>query len=1346
MRVLLALRRGGRRLPAALWRGLLGALFLVGVLFLGVRHLAVPQIAAHRGELEALLTREIGQTVRIAALDAQWTGLRPEISLRGLRVIDAGGRTALELPGVDVELAWASLWHLAPRLSRLEIHRPELDIRREADGRLVVAGIPVAGGDTGGGGLRDFVLEQDTILIHDGRLTWTDLTRDATPLRLDKVGLRIENSGSRHRVALLASPSPAYSSRLDLRADLHGESLADLAAWRGTVYLSLDEADLAVWQTWADYPLQLPRGRGGLRAWLDFAGHDITALTADVALANVSLRLGDEAPQLDLAALQGRIGLNLQKGVLQARAERLTLATTDGARIGPTRFTLSYAPASGKSAARGEFSTGTQDLQVLARLAAFLPLPGNARAQLDTLAPEGRIEEIAFQWEASAPGETPARSVAKFSVKADLRDLTLHPVGAIPGARGLSGEFSGNEKAGRFSAAIAEGGLYLPAEMHEPFLPLDRARLRGSWTHETPAGETAAALTIRLDSAEVANPHITARASGYWQARANGPGYLDLRADAAQVPLAEAWRYLPLAAPTAVVDWMRRELRGGRGENLRFQLTGDLDHFPFHRSPGVFRLETRLRDAEIAEFSHGWPGFQNLQGSLLIDRQRLAIRAETGRYGRAVARDVLVEVPDMMSEDHHQVLTVAGKASGPNPDFLRYVNASAIHDMATSFLRGVSLPQGSGALDLKLTIPLHDGQHTQVAGSYAFQAPTLRLTSALPEFTAVNATLGFTERGVSLPSASAQFLGRRVSATGVTEADGSLRFDAQGVLTVAGLRQLVASPGWNFLSGETPVGVAIRVRDGLLDVSAESALTGIASSLPAPFAKVMAERWPLRFALQQSHQGEGTQTTWRVALPTRADVRWREDCPPGDASCRFVAGAVGVGEDAPLPAQGWQVRANLPEFDVERWQPVLHAFQTDTGSAAPAVVPAPATAGPATPVATAVPLPDVNVAFRLGRLTAAGYRLRELAGSARLHDEVWSARVSGPDLAGELDWRGEGHGRLRARLTRLVLVAAEAPVAAAPAATSQEGSDTRPPDMDVVAEQFEVRGLQLGRLTLQADNDGDVWRARRIELKAPDMDLTASGAWRETGAQAGTQVDFRLHSDNAGAMLARLGFPDTLRRGEVDFSGNAGWPGPPTAFAVSRLGGKLDLEASNGQFQAMEPGVGRLLGVLSLQSLPRRITLDFRDVFSAGFAFDRISGKLDVAQGVLATSDLEVRGPAARVFITGRTDLGREMHDLHIKVQPTLSESVAVGVVVGQAAVGVLNPVVGAVGAATYLAQKLLRDPVEKIFSYEYTMRGSWSDPKVEKIGGLLRLPENSGASGAAMPPAANVSSPLENP
>ena len=161
-----------------------------------------------------------------------------------------------------------------------------------------------------------------------------------------------------------------------------------------------------------------------------------------------------------------------------------------------------------------------------------------------------------------------------------------------------------------------------------------------------------------------------------------------------------------------------------------------------------------------------------------------------------------------------------------------------------------------------------------------------------------------------------------------------------------------------------------------------------------------------------------------------------------------------------------------------------------------------------------------------------------------------------------------------------------------------------------------------------------------------------------------------------------------------------------TSIDYPSLAGELTLAVSSGQFNKLEPGVGRLLGVLSLQALPRRISLDFRDVFSDGFAFDSISGSMKVAQGVIRTEDLGIRGPSAKVQMSGSTDLAAETQDLRVRVQPTLSESVALGAAIA-------NPVAG---VAALVAQKVFKDPIEKIFSYEYGVSGTWSDPQVVKL------------------------------
>lgn len=148
------------------------------------------------------------------------------------------------------------------------------------------------------------------------------------------------------------------------------------------------------------------------------------------------------------------------------------------------------------------------------------------------------------------------------------------------------------------------------------------------------------------------------------------------------------------------------------------------------------------------------------------------------------------------------------------------------------------------------------------------------------------------------------------------------------------------------------------------------------------------------------------------------------------------------------------------------------------------------------------------------------------------------------------------------------------------------------------------------------------------------------------------------------------------------------------------------MQAEEGQFLEIEPGIGKLISLMSLQALPKRITLDFRDVFSKGFQFDRIAANAQLDAGVMKLSEFRMRGSAAEVEMTGETDLARETQNLRVRVVPSLGDSAALGITI-------VNPVAGVAAA---IAQRILKNPLGQIFSYDYEVSGTWTDPKVEKI------------------------------
>jgi uncharacterized protein YhdP len=281
-------------------------------------------------------------------------------------------------------------------------------------------------------------------------------------------------------------------------------------------------------------------------------------------------------------------------------------------------------------------------------------------------------------------------------------------------------------------------------------------------------------------------------------------------------------------------------------------------------------------------------------------------------------------------------------------------------------------------------------------------------------------------------------------------------------------------------------------------------------------------------------------------------------------------------------------------------------------------------------------------------------------------------------------------------------------------AAATSSVDSHWPAVDLVADTLFKKGRALGKLELLAQPSGTDWQIQKLALANDAGRIDAKGWWRNAAGRSRTSLDVVVDVKEAGAFLGRFGWPDAVKSSPTKIEGKVSWAGGPGEFDYPSLAGDFTLRSGAGQFTKLDPGVGRLLGVLSLQALPRRISLDFRDVFSAGFAFDSVAGDVRMDKGVMHTDDLRLTGPAAAVNIAGDVDLAHETQSLNVRVQPSLST----GVSAGAAVLFIANPLIGAaVGAGTLLAQKMLNNPFDQLFSYRYAVSGSWDDPVVSRIG-----------------------------
>lgn len=1270
-------RRGG------LWRALsivfVVAWFVCGLSFLLVREVVVPRIGEYRLEIAAAIGEAAGLPVSIEALSADLSGLRPRLHLSGLELQDREGRPALRLETVDATLSWSSILRAQPHFYRLELKAPELSLRRDADGQIFVAGVRIDP-DATDTTLSDWLFEQREIVIRDARLSWSDAMRAAPELQLEQVNFRLLRNGPRYRFGLRAQAPAALAPMFEVRGDLASRAPADPASWLGQIYLAADEASLGGWRAWVDYPVALA-GRGGVRAWLGVGEGQITSLAVNLALDDVRTRLGEDLPELDLESVRGRLAGRRTTAGMEFSAQGLELVTGDGVRIEPTDIALSLRGVDDGSPDEGKFSTNRLDFAALARLASHLPFEPGVRERLAAFAPRGSLNDLRLEWR--GPPEQPEA----WKLRARFVDIGVNPQGVLPGLSGMSGDIEGDERGGRFRLVGRDAVLDLPAVFPESRLGFSTLRAEGGWTR--PAGR----LEIALDSASFENPDASGTASGRYWPSATGPGEIDLSARLTRAESESVWRYLPRVVNDETRNWLRRGIVGGKVPDARLRLKGNLDDFPFRDGKsGQFLVTTRVFGARL-DYAEGWPSITDIDGEVRFEGPGMRITAERARIFGVALAGVVANVPDLDSPGG-EIMTIRGRASGPTADFLRFVSESPVSRRIDGFTDGMRA-EGSGNLDLKLVLPLRNIEASTVKGEYRFAANRLWVVNGLPALDEAVGAVRFTEMDLAIPEARARLYGEPMRLVATTAKDGGVSFNAAGAARLQAVREAHDWPVLGHLSGVAPWQAQIDVRAQSTRVTVQSELVGVASSLPEPMNKSASVAWPLKVALEFPVGGEVENI--RVALEGRAELQLERR----RVGQTWDVARGGLGVLAPLPAseRGLVLAARLDELDVDAWRKVFDSAATGLGSASGETA--------------AVPIDWIaGIDLRAQRVSVFGHTLASAHVTARSDAGGWKGNIASRETEGEFDWRDSGEGTLRARLKRVVL-GAEKTEPGAPEPDSDredptaEESPRRLPALDIVVDQFSLRGTEFGRLELQARNRGGMWYLDSVTLANPDGRLAGSGQWRP-GTRQQTDLDFRLEARDIGQLASRLGYGEVVRGGKAVLAGKVVWRGAPTHIHYPSLTGTLMVEAEDGQFRKLNPGMGRLLGVLSLQALPRRLTLDFRDVFSEGFAFDRISGSINASSGVMRTEDLQIRGPAAKVSMSGSVNLEDETQNLRVMVQPTLSESVAIG-----AAAGLINPVAGVVA---YVAQKALSDPIEKLFAFTYSITGNWADPRVEKL------------------------------
>lgn len=1232
------------------------------LLLLLLRYWLLPDIEQYRENIASAISHASGQHITIGEISANWDGFRPHMMLRAVKVHDKEGDVTLLLNQLSGTLSWRSILHGKLYFREIEIEQPDLIVRRDAKGVIHVAGFALSKELTGSeNDFSDWLLNQSRVRINNASILWQDDQRGAPELEL-LVNLRLENRGHRHRFGIRATPPAELAAQLDMRGDFTGESLADSDLWQGRLFMQMDNADIAAWGVWLPFPqeIRLNRGVGALRMWAGIDGADMKKLTADMRLRNVRAQLAPDLPEFDLIRLQGRVGWQkISGGGTEIFAKKLSTSTRGKRRwiLQPVSFSLQTMPSNVTEPHRTKLSIDNLKLEVLKDAAKYLPISAPLREQLSKTAPRGEIRHMRANWS----GELPAPP--HFSAKGGFTNLGMRKSGRLPAFKGVSGNIDITERGGTLTLNSQNATLELPEVFRVP-LALDIITGQASWNVLADKDS----IAFRFNNISFSNKNAAGLAYGTYHFTVDGPGRIDLVANLTRADARYLMHYMPMAVNYR--DWLDDSIVEAGALDARLHLKGDLSQFPFaHGENGIFRLQANVSGVTLDRIP-GWPRIENMSGNLQFHNSRMEFDASQAYVSGTKLNRVNLNIADMAAPD--ATLRSEMEASGPTQQFFKFATSRTDSSDNGSLVDNINIA-GEGRLLLELDIPLDHPEAVNVSGRYRFIDNHIDPGSRLPNLNDINGVVTFTGSGIKTENITANFLGGPVVINSTDMPDGSIRLSAAGKVNLSKMSEppqgsARAAPLWRrHLRGDTDWLATVDIRNKSADVSIESSLVGITSDLPEPFSKAATDTARLRFERKAMGSNSDELSLSYGDLVTAKFERGRDDA----GNYRVERGIVSFGTaPAILPRNGISATGEVPSLNLDRWRSLLAQGSNEPGPG--------------------LGLTSIN--FHIGALDFLGRRLKDVTLNADREDGIWYSTITSEQINGGISWDPSGNGKVVARLNRLIIPANSRPPTSTVRAQTQQEKDL--PALDVTADNFFIGEKQLGQLELIANQEERNWHIKKLHISNPDSSITARGLWHNRATQPVMRANLTVEASDIGLFLARLGHPDRVKRGSGKLEGVLSWSGGPQSVDYPTLSGSFKVSARRGQFPRFEPGIGRLFGIFDLRSLPRRITLDFHDVFSEGFGFDNISGDVKIGRGVAVTDDLKIEGPAAKVAINGEINLEAETQKLHIIVNPSL---------------GLAAPVVG---VASAIANTAMQNPTP---SNEYDITGTWTDPTVIK-------------------------------
>jgi len=1240
------------------------ALVILLAVAVGLFRLFLPKLPEYQEEIKIWASDAISMEVEFSGMNARWGLSGPELEFFDAELIRPDNRKraiAAEVVRIGISLN-SLLFDQNLVVDRVEIRDTSVEVRQLENGGWWVQGTAIdelpATQPGGSQRLGDMRVVGENIEIRflqpgDERPRFIRVPRALVSINENRIAfdatVRLSDDlGKQVTVSatqLLGMPLEDRSWDVSLEAD----SLA-LSGWS---QLQLDER------------FRILSGNGDLDLSLVLAGSTVRHATADVDFADVSLIEGQAFD------LNGRFELDTSSDGWLVAAEELQLTTSNHEW-----------PESSLRAEAGTDADG--NIAMLNVRASYLNLddsslllpllPEAGQNQLNSLAPSGEIEELAATV-SDIDSDKP-----QFDVTAELIDVGIAAEGKRPGIRGFTGLVRANRSGGRVEIVSSDLLFDLPQIMDEP---IDILTAEGTVLWRSSDTET----IVLSDSIRIINPVLDSRSNVRLTIdRDGGAPDIDLATTFSISDVGEARRYVPRKVmKERLFNWFQSALEKGSIENGKLALNGPLDKFPFENGEGLFRIDASARNLTM-RYEPQWPAAEQADIDMVLENTRLySVRNRSTNAGNQ-AVNTRVEIPNLRKP----VLKIDGLVTGSLETLRQFALQSPINDFTGGNLSRLTL-SGDASFNLDLTVPLKDATGTTLTGLLRSNNGTLAIEGLDPPITDLIGEVLITRDTISGDSLGGRFLGEEVGLQ-VGPADSPQFFavaTAQGSATGTAIIEAFGVPLEGFIEGKMDYTARVLFPRGSqetpppLTVQIESDLVGLAIEAPDPVHKLAEDVWPVRGDIRFMPGGESIESTGSVG--DRMSWQLALNQPEGEWDLDRGVLMLGGGEVQLAETRGLHIRGTATVVRLDEWLNLSRSEDKKIG--------------------TAERIRSIDLT--VDNLFAIGQHLK--GHHVRLDRSAldWLVQVEGEDIVGSVSVPYD-FGSERAMVVDMERMRLPGDDVSPPSVSDLD--PRKLPPIMLTADEFALGDRYLGAVEANLVRTENGLETETLVAKDASFEIVGSGQWvadenEELGSR--TYVTATLNSVDVRSTLARLDFAQGISGQSMGILMDTSWSGGPRASFLDVLDGDVQVRMEEGQLEEVEPGAGRMLGLISFVALPRRLSLDFRDVFNKGFRYDTIAGTFNIVDGIAMTCDLSLEGPAADIGIVGRVDFEASEYEQ--------------GAVIS-AKVGNTLPIVGAVvggppGAAVMLIfSQIFKKPLQSVGQVYYGISGPWEEPAIESV------------------------------